>query len=116
MTPVEKLAQGYWDAFREGFMRVGGKDYPKWRGSRDPIKDETLRCMRHAAESLRVPDPSVVQAGIDAYFGSCRGTMTEEQAVAVYEGFFEAMFPDAPVKRALLRTKTDTRFAKKVAT
>lgn len=55
MTPLERVAEAYWNSFRDGLIAKGipPKDYPKWGASRDPVKDETLRCLRHAVETLR---------------------------------------------------------------
>lgn len=59
MSVLEEMSAAYWNAFRDGFVRVGGdpKQYPTWRQGRDPntkaVQSETLRCMRHAAEALR---------------------------------------------------------------
>ncbi len=55
MTPLERLAETYWNAFRDGYARVGGdpREYPTWAMSNDPVKQETLRCLRHAVETLR---------------------------------------------------------------
>lgn len=49
------MAEAYWNAFREGYFRVGGRpeDYPTWAQSTDPVKAETLRCMRHALEPIK---------------------------------------------------------------
>jgi len=87
MTPLEKVSEAYWNAFRDGFGQIGGPvwDYPKWSGSRDPIKNETMRCMRHAVEALR----------------------------EVWGKPFDEVFPDSPVKRSLKATKTDRAFARK---
>ena len=63
---LEQLAEAYWNAFRDGFMRVGGtKDYPKWGQSDDPVKAETLRCLRHAVECLR---PEIGDEAFDKLF------------------------------------------------
>lgn len=54
MDATEKMAAAYWNAYREGYYAVGGKlDYPYWTSSRDPVRNETYRCMRWAAEALR---------------------------------------------------------------
>lgn len=53
----ERMAKAYWNAFRDGLLKVAGmrpQDYPTWDQSTDPVKQETVRCMRHAAEELRV--------------------------------------------------------------
>ncbi len=51
---IEKLASGYWDAFRNGFLSVGGdRNYPTWAESNDPVKVETMRCLRQALEGIR---------------------------------------------------------------
>lgn len=50
---TEKMAEAYWNAYRDGYYAAGGKlDYPLWAGSNDPVRNETYRCMRFAAEVL----------------------------------------------------------------
>ncbi len=51
---IERMSEKYWNAFRDGYIAVGGKpqDYPTWQQSTDPVKNETLRCLRHAVEVL----------------------------------------------------------------
>lgn len=80
---LEDVAEAYWNAFRAGYVRVGGKarDYPKWKDSTDPIKDETRRCLRHAMEPIIAQVPEVA-----------------------------ALFPDPPKPRAKPHTDTDARF------
>lgn len=75
------MAKAYWEAFRAGYASVGGKGYPAWDKSADPIKAETIRCMRHAVEALIEVFP--------------------ELAVA---------FPDPPQPRSVPRLKTDDDF------
>ena len=53
MTPLERVCEAYWEAFRDGFLRVGGKDYPHWSQGHAEVKAETMRCMRHAMEVIR---------------------------------------------------------------
>lgn len=91
MTPLERMAEAYWDAFRDGYIRVGGnpKEYPKWGSSRDPIKDETLRCLRHAVETLRDVWPDTSPD-------------------------FHEIFPEPLAKRSIKATVTDVRMAEKV--
>lgn len=85
---IEQLAEAYWNEFRRGFMRVGGtKDYPTWRQANDPVKSETLRCLRHAVEVMRANMPD-----------------------------FDRLFPDAPHARSLRITPTDEALAAKVKT
>ncbi len=60
MSKLDDMAEAYWNAFREGFVRVGGdpKQYPTWRQARginrDAVRNETLRCLRQAVEELRL--------------------------------------------------------------
>lgn len=50
---TEKMAEAYWNAYRDGYYAAGGKlDYPLWVGSNDPVRNETYRCMRFAAEVI----------------------------------------------------------------
>lgn len=92
MTPAEKAAEAYWNAFRDGFARVGGdpKQYPTWKGGKDPntraVQSETLRCMRHAVEALR------------PFWGKD----------------FDEIFQDKPVKRSAARTVQDDLMAEKL--
>ena len=56
---VEQLCRGYWNAYRDGFLSVGGdKSYPTWDEFNEArAKDETRRCMRLAVEVLKdLPD------------------------------------------------------------
>lgn len=54
MTQLERMCEAYWEAFRQGFFKVGGRpeDYPEWSRAPAPVKEETRRCMRYAAETL----------------------------------------------------------------
>ena len=56
---VEQVSRAYWNAYRDGFLSVGGdKSYPTWDEYNETrAKDETRRCMRHALEVLKtLPD------------------------------------------------------------
>ncbi len=56
---VEQVTRAYWNAYRDGFLSVGGdKSYPTWdEFSEQRAKEETRRCMRHALEVLKtLPD------------------------------------------------------------
>ncbi|TCL70544.1 hypothetical protein [Rhizobium sp. BK251] len=92
MSALEALAESYWNAFRRGFGRVGGdiKAYPTWKAGHDPntlaVQQETLRCLRHAAEALK------------PYWGKP----------------FEEVFPEPPEERRLPRTKNDDAMAGKL--
>lgn len=59
-TVAERMARAWWNAYRDGFLAVGGdRSYPTWdEFSEARAKAETVRCMRHAAEVLRefIPD------------------------------------------------------------
>ncbi len=51
---IEKLAEKYWNSFRDGFLSVSTeRGYPTWAESNDPVKIETKRCLRQAIELLR---------------------------------------------------------------
>lgn len=88
MTPLERMAEAYWNAFRDGFARVGGnpKEYPVWRKGPPDVTDETLRCMRHGVEALR----------------------------EVWGKPFDEVFPDKPGKRSVRRTRNDEAMAGKL--
>lgn len=55
MTLLDRMGAAYWEAFRQGYFQVGGRpeDYPRWEDAPKAVKDETLRCLRHAGETLR---------------------------------------------------------------
>lgn len=50
---IERMCERYWNAYRDGIVKAGLRDYPKWKESTDPVKEETRRCMRHAVEMLK---------------------------------------------------------------
>lgn len=54
MTALERMCEAYWEAFRQGYFKVGGRpeDYPTWANAPAAIKEETRRCMRHAAQAV----------------------------------------------------------------
>lgn len=56
MTMLDDIASAYWDAFRQGYFKVGGRpeEYPEWKSAPLAVKEETLRCLRHAVEPLKV--------------------------------------------------------------
>ncbi len=85
---TDKMAEAYWNAYREGYYASGGKlDYPLWTASTDPVRNETYRCMRYAADVLMnaliatITDPDVddVSAAINALFPL--PPMTRDEAV-----------------------------------
>lgn len=84
---VELMCERYWDAFRTGYCAVGGRpeDYPTWKQSTDPVKEETRRCMRHAVEALI-------------------GTVIEP-------GAMDEFFPNPPKARSLRAIRNDAEFA-----
>lgn len=89
-TPVdviELMCERYWDAFRAGYCAVGGRpeDYPTWKKATDPVKEETRRCMRHAAEAL---DGLVIETGA-----------------------MKSFFPNSPKARSLRAIRNDAEFA-----
>lgn len=88
---LEAMCARYWNSFRDGFIAVGGdpKAYPDWKNSRDPVKRETMRCMRHAVEALR----SI----------SGDGWPLDD---------FARVFPDEPERRKLKRGSNDDDFAR----
>lgn len=55
MTALDAVCAAYWEAFRQGYFRVGGRpeDYPAWDKAPKAIREETMRCMRHAVEPLK---------------------------------------------------------------
>lgn len=87
MTLLDNMAEAYWNAFREGYFRVGGRpeDYPTWDAATDPVKVETLRCMRHAMEVMR------------PHFT---------------DGLFDELFPEAVVRRGQPLIPNDEDFVK----
>lgn len=89
-TMIERMAEAYWNAFRDGYIAVGGRPetYPTWQQSRDPQKDETIRCLRHAVEL-------------------CREEWDRDK---IGYGLFDEVFPDAPQPRKLRPTPTDQAF------
>jgi hypothetical protein len=89
LSMIERMAEAYWNAFREGYIAVGGRpeSYPTWQQSRDPQKDETIRCLRHAVELLR-----------------------EDFDMNAEYDRFDLVFPDAPQPRKLRPTPTDQAF------
>jgi len=84
---VELMCERYWDAFRTGYCAVGGRpeDYPTWKQSTDPVKEETRRCMRHAVEAL---DGLVIETGA-----------------------MKAFFPSKPTSRSLRQIRNDAQIA-----
>lgn len=93
MTDItDKMATAYWEAYREGYYEAGGKlDYPHWAESNDPVKNETYRCMRFAADVLMTElisilnDPATTNVGeaINGMFPLPPMTRTELNAVMV---------------------------------
>lgn len=85
MTKLNEMTARYWNAFRAGYIAVGGKpdDYPEFEAAHDPIIAETTRCLRHAVEELR----------------------------AVWGKPFDEVFPEPLVDRSLPMQVTDDRFA-----
>lgn len=82
MSAIEKFCAAYWDAFRAGFLKVGGDpSYPLWKESNDPVKIETMRCVRHAMETLK------------------KIKFESEQEKAVFIAVLEREFPDKPQSR-----------------
>lgn len=92
-TMIERMAEAYWNAFRDGYIAVGGRpeSYPTWQQSRDPQKDETIRCLRHAVECMKL-------------------FPVDLKAERFWEELFEEMFPEAPTLRTLKQTPTDQAF------
>ncbi len=90
MTPLESMAQAYWNAFRDGFVRVGGdpREYPLWTQSNDEVKTETLRCLRHAVETLKLEWDTGPRS-------------------------FDHMFPEPLAKRSIKRSANDDEMAER---
>lgn len=88
MTSLERICEAYWNAFRDGFLRVGGKGYPLWNQGHPEVKAETMRCMRHAMETLKGNE--------------------------IDPDMFDAIFPDLPTKRGQPITPQDEMMAEKV--
>lgn len=85
MTRLEAMCAAYWNAFREGFFKVGGRpeEYPDWAHAPAAVKEETRRCMRYAAETLS-------------------GQFTD--------GLWEDLFPEKLVKRGQPMMPNDQAF------
>lgn len=92
MDITEKMAEAYWEAYRAGYYESGGKlDYPHWSASKDPVRNETYRCMRFAAQVLFDALPS------------------QDNIEKLEQGWFDAhdamkailadLFPDPPMTR-----------------
>ena len=97
---VEKMAEAYWNAYRDGYYAAGGKlDYPVWRGSRDPVRNETLRCMRFAAEALRNPTERMVDAAMDKDLLLGISLPLVSSYEEIWKSMFDVAFPTAPVSR-----------------
>lgn len=93
MTPLERVCEAYCNAFRDGFMRVGGgKDYPLWSQYHPETKAETMRCMRHAMEEIR-----------DEYMAPDGASLS-----------FDELFPEPLAKRSTKRTQADAEMAKRL--
>jgi len=111
MDTLEKVASRYWNAFRDGFLSVGGdRSYPLWKESNDPVKVETMRCLRHALEELRnLPDACFIDDDVSP--------KERKSVAAMNRGKFEAVldraFPDKPLRRRdTHETATELRFAR----
>ncbi len=87
---IEAMARAYWNAYRDGFLAVGGTaDYPTWDTfAEERSKAETRRCMRHAVEAL-------LDLPLSVY-----GTKSNQK---LEQGSFKAlharMFPEKPMRR-----------------
>lgn len=94
MSALEKMCEAYWNAFRAGFAKVGGRaqDYPKWESGPPDVKEETMRCMRWAVETLKA----------------------DFDATKVGTPLFDDLFPDQPRKRLAPRTLNDEVMASKL--
>lgn len=94
MTPLERMAEKYWNAFRDGYARVGGdaREYPTWAESNDPVKEETMRCLHHAIVHIwkEVPSTSDGRACIEV---------------------LRQLFPGVPKPRSIKPTATEEKFA-----
>lgn len=97
---TDKLAEGYWEAYRLGIISHTGndKDYPSWKASRAGVKKETARCLRVAVETLRHPTREML-----------RGQPNPELAREQWEAMFEVLFPGEPDKRRKIPLTDDDR-------
>lgn len=98
---ASKLAEAYWEAFRQGVIGVSGQAdaYPSWKASRDPVKNETVRCLRHAMEKIRHPTAAMLE-----------GQPNKALAKEVWESMFEVLFPGKPeVRRQIPLTESDRK-------
>jgi len=111
MDIVEKIAERYWNAFRNGFLSVGGdRSYPLWKESNDPVKIETMRCLRHGLEALKgLPDACFVDDDIDPAERKTVAAMNRGK----FEAVLERAFPDKPLRRRdTPETATEVRLAR----
>ncbi len=108
MTPLERLAEAYWNAFRDGYARAGGdiREYPEWAVSHDPIKSETMRCLRHAVETLKGTP--------ERYFLRTVEGMQAHEVGAVLNAALDSLFPEPLAKRSTKRTETDALMVEKL--
>lgn len=98
LSPLEQMARAYWMAFRDGYIKVGGnpKDYPTWEQSRDPVKQETIRCLRHAVETLK----------------AATGDRDRHAAADSLSARIASLFPDPPTERSLPPIPNDDAFVR----
>lgn len=114
-TMIERMAEAYWNAFRDGYIAVGGRPetYPTWQQSRDPQKDETIRCLRHAMQAAFELDDAALEAGqvinLDDEVGKYE-FLSRDEIQETWQAVFEHLFPDAPQPRKLRPTPTDQAF------
>lgn len=112
---IERLGESYWNAFRAGYIAVGGNPaaYPTWQQSTDPVKNETLRCLRHAVEELISPPIDAIQEA-DKWLKGRRMDEGDEARYALLSHSFNVMhatmFPDPPVERRNPKADHDDKF------
>lgn len=97
MSAIEKFCAAYWNEFRNGFLKVGGDpSYPLWKESNDPVKEETMRCMRHALETLKkLPLSNFVDDDVAPDQRDSVAKMNRGKFIAI----LERAFPDRPKPR-----------------
>ncbi len=108
-TIIERMSEKYWNAFRDGYIAVGGnpESYPTWQQSTDPVKNETMRCLRHAVEAvLSLPPDELERLGMENDTSGAPFVTTPDYTM----GQVRLLFPDPPQPRQTKRTATEDKF------